>query len=130
MQPESFASWSPGTTRQKSDFSVRLGTESDVEACVRLVVAIGAGEEDAWRHTLTRTVRDGVRRALFVAEAEGQVAGYGRVVLAGKDPGMAEAAPPGWYLLGLVVSQAWRRRGIGYPREDGLRINNRSSSTA
>jgi hypothetical protein len=72
MQPESFASWSPGTTRQKSDFSVRLGTESDVEACVRLVVAIGAGEEDAWRQTLTRTVRDGVRRALFVAEAEGK----------------------------------------------------------
>jgi hypothetical protein len=37
------------------------------------VAAIGAGEAAAWRQTLTRTVRDGQRRALFVAEACGQV---------------------------------------------------------
>jgi hypothetical protein len=59
MRPESFARWSPETPRKHADFTVRLGTEGDVEACVPLVVAIGAGEEAAWRQTLTRTVRDG-----------------------------------------------------------------------
>jgi|SRR6478736_2242938 GNAT superfamily N-acetyltransferase len=89
------------------------GGESDVEACVRLVVALGAGEDAAWRQTLTRTVRDGKRRALFVAEAHGQVAGHGRVVCIDADPQVEGAAPAGWYLLGLVVDRAWRRRGIG-----------------
>lgn len=77
------------------------------------MVAIGAGEAADWRRTLTRTVRDGQQRALFVAEASGQVVGYGRVVLIQSDPGEERAAPSGWYLLGLVVDQSWRRRGIG-----------------
>jgi GNAT superfamily N-acetyltransferase len=113
MRPESYAHWSPHTPRQHADFIVRIGTERDVQACVRLVVAIGAGEAASWRQTLTRTVRDGQRRALFVAEARGQVVGYGRVVYAEADPDVETAAPAGWYLLGLVVDQAWRRRGIG-----------------
>jgi len=108
VQPESFASWSPHTAREPADFTVRLAAEPDVEACVRLAVAIGAGQAAQWRQTLTRTVRDGERRALFVAEAGGEVVGYGRVVYVAPD-----AAPAGWYLLGLVVDQAWRRRGIG-----------------
>jgi len=113
VRPESFARWSPQATRQQAEFIVRLGTERDVEACVRLVVAIGAGDGDAWWRTLTRTVRDGRRRALFVAEAHGEVVGYGRVVFAEADPDAPTATPSGWYLLGLVVDQAWRRRGIG-----------------
>jgi ribosomal protein S18 acetylase RimI-like enzyme len=113
MRPESFARWSPDTPRERAGFIVRMGTEGDVEACVRLVVAIGAGEAAPWRQTLSRTVRDGRQRALFVAEANGQLVGYGRVVCVDADPKVAEAAPPGWYLLGLVVDEAWRRRGIG-----------------
>jgi len=62
--------------------------------------------------TLTRTVRDGERRALFVAEACGQVVGYGRAVCAEADPKVPGAALSGWCLLGLVVDQTWRR-GIG-----------------
>jgi ribosomal protein S18 acetylase RimI-like enzyme len=112
MRPESFARWSPGAPRRRADFIIRMGTEADVEACVRLVVAIGAGAAATWRQTLTRTVRDGQQRALFVAEASGQIAGYGRVVWVPADPEPG-TAPPGWYLLGLVVDQAWRRRGIG-----------------
>ena len=113
MQPESFARWSPGASRKRAEFIIRPGAERDVAACARLVVALGAGEKAAWQQTLTRTVRDGARRALFVAEARGQVVGYGRVVCIEADPKAEGAAPAGWYLLGLVVDQAWRRRGIG-----------------
>jgi ribosomal protein S18 acetylase RimI-like enzyme len=113
MRPESFARWSPDKPRKHAGFIVRMGTEGDVEACARLAEAIGAGEADPWRQTLTRTVRDGRQRALFVAEADGQVVGYGRVVCTQADPAVQGAAPPGWYLLGLAVDEAWRRRGIG-----------------
>ena len=65
----------PATAPSAHDFIIRMGTEADVEACVRLVVAIGAGEAAAWRQTLTRTVRDGQQRALFVADAGRQVVG-------------------------------------------------------
>ena len=119
MRPESFARWSPDTPRTHTGFIVRMGAKADVEACTRLAVAIGAGTADAWRQTLSRTVRDGQQRALFVADASGQVVGYGRVVCTDAGPAVPadtavpRAAPPGWYLLGLVVDEAWRRRGIG-----------------
>lgn len=51
---------------------------------------------------------------LFVAEVAGKVIGYGR---AGRmrscDDAPADTIPAGWYLLGLVVVDAWRRHGIG-----------------
>lgn len=96
----SFARWSPGMPRKHADFVIRMGAEGDVEACARLAEAVGAGEAGAWRQTLTRTVRDGRQRALFVAEAGGQVVGYGRVVCAQADPAVPTAAAAGWYLLG------------------------------
>ena len=80
----------------RKTFTVRLGTGRDVDACVCLVVALGVGDEAAWRQTLTRTMRDGIQRALFVAEADGQVAGYGGVVFADPDPQIPGAAPSGW----------------------------------
>jgi GNAT superfamily N-acetyltransferase len=113
MGPDSFERWAPAVRRQDAEFAVRLGVEGDVESCLRLAAAIGLGDEGAWQMTLTRTVRDGVQRALFVAEAHSRVVGYGRVVYAEADPDTPNAAPTGWYLLGLVVDQAWRRRGIG-----------------
>jgi ribosomal protein S18 acetylase RimI-like enzyme len=113
MQPESFARWPPGARRKPAYFIIRPRAGRDVGARVRLVVTLRAGEEDAWRRTLLRTVRDNQRRALFVANARGQVAGYGRVVCVAADPQAAAAAPAGWYLLGLAAGQAWRRRWIG-----------------
>jgi hypothetical protein len=47
MQPESFARWPPGAGRKLAYLIIPPGAERDVEASVRLVVALGAGEEDA-----------------------------------------------------------------------------------
>lgn len=112
MQPGWYAHWSPGAARQPAEFIIRLGTGQDVDGCARLVAGLGAGEEAVWRQTLMRAMRDGQHRALFVAQARGQVVGYGWVVHWEGDPADAATAPAGWYLLGLVVDAAWRRRGI------------------
>jgi ribosomal protein S18 acetylase RimI-like enzyme len=45
--------------------------------------------------------------ALLVAEAGGDVVAYARA------RHVADAAPPGWYLLGVIVRPDARRRGIG-----------------
>ena len=108
MMPESFARCEPSQKRASAGFTVRAATSGDVPACVALAVAIGLGEPEAWTDTLEQTVRDGVNRALFVAEADGAVVGYGRTVRAD-----ASADPVGWYLLGVAVSPQCRRRGIG-----------------
>lgn len=52
--------------------------------------------------------------ALLVAELEQKVVGVARVAYF--EPGEdapRNAAPPGWYLLGVNVAPAFRRRGIG-----------------
>lgn len=113
MRPESFARWSPGVKRQEATFIVRPGIQSDVEPSLQLLAAIGVGDEAAWRQTLTRTVLDGEHRVLFVAEMRGQIVGYGRAVLTKEEPDVPNAAPVGWYLLGLVVGESWRQHGIG-----------------
>ena len=51
------------------------------------------------------------RRQMFIAKADGQVVAYGRVIeLAAGQAG--PATPAGYYLSGVLVDPAWRRRGI------------------
>jgi ribosomal protein S18 acetylase RimI-like enzyme len=57
----------------------------------------------------------GVDRLLLVASVGGELAGFGRTARwqqpRGKLP--ANMAPSGWYLLGVIVRDRWRRHGIG-----------------
>ena len=48
-------------------------------------------------------------KLLLVAELAGRVVAYGHVA----HHGGSEGCPPGWYLVGLVVSPPFRRHGIG-----------------
>lgn len=53
----------------------------------------------------------GDARQMFVAKANGQVIGYGRVAeLAAGEAG--PGTPAGYYLSGVLVEPAWRGRGI------------------
>src|SRR5262245_40457130 len=71
------------------------------------------GELAAWRSRFeSYLVRDD--RVLFVAEVEGEFAGYGRMERLDPEPvGDVPAAPAGWYLVGVVVPTRWRRLGVG-----------------
>jgi ribosomal protein S18 acetylase RimI-like enzyme len=54
------------------------------------------------------------RKVVFVAEHEGGVIGYGRA--AWREYSVVDGArgvPDGWYLTGVIVAPAWRRRGVG-----------------
>ena len=92
--------------------AVRIGplTKADVASAVELAVRVlrvkpgDRGEQFASDIT-------GDRRQMFVAKANGQLVGYGRVIELAADEA-APAAPAGYYLSGVLVEPAWRRRGI------------------
>jgi len=51
---------------------------------------------------------------VFVAQVEDAVVAFGRVRrLDHAESGLPTACPEGWYLTGVIVRPAWRRRGLG-----------------
>lgn len=57
----------------------------------------------------------GAEQCVFVADVEGQVVGYGRAKrLSHEQHGLPAELPEGWYLNGVVVDPAHRRRGLGH----------------
>ncbi len=84
--------------------------KADVASAVGLAVRVlrvkpgDRGEQFAW------DITDDMRQ-MFVAKANGQVVAYGRVIeLAADEAG--PGTPAGYYLSGVLVDPAWRRRGI------------------
>jgi ribosomal protein S18 acetylase RimI-like enzyme len=112
--PGSFAVYSPAAPRQKApdQLTVREATTADVDQCVDLIISINGGDPHGWRAMLQRTV-DGDDQTVMVADIGGEIAGYARIVRHAlpSDP-PADAAPAGYYLMGLVVAAQWRRRGL------------------
>lgn len=91
---------------------IRAAEPADLPACAALSVSHSGGgaaeAEQRLRYELVRT-----DRWLLVAVVDGAVAGYGRISEhRPAQPGPRDA-PAGFYLGGLVVHPACRRRGIG-----------------
>jgi hypothetical protein len=58
---------------------VREAEAADVAACVGIIMAVNGGDEEGWRAMFTRTIA-AADQALFVAEVDGEIAGYARIV--------------------------------------------------
>ena len=112
--PAGFAAFEPSVSRQPApdDLVVRTATAADLDACAALVLELNGGQHARWRASLERTsARQDA--ALMVADVNGEIAGYARIAWRDLPDDAAEnAAPAGFYLLGLVVAGRWRRRGI------------------
>ena len=92
--------------------SVRLATPADISATGRLAAEREGDDPETWIERQNRRLADPEHR-LFVAELDADVVGYGWVShLSPADSGGRDA-PDGWYLSGVVVSPALRRRGLG-----------------
>lgn len=86
-------------------------TQADVASAVELAVrALGVKPGDRGEQFTSDITDD--RRQMFVAKADGQVVGYGRVLEFVADEACL-GAPAGCYLSGVLVDPAWRGRGIG-----------------
>ena len=89
----------------------------DIDAVARLTFEREGGSYDHVRERAERWLAasasaDG-SNLFLVARVDRFVAGYGRAGLVRGRNDHEYDVPEGWYLGGLVVDQAWRRRGIG-----------------
>lgn len=98
-------------------WSVRLAGEGDAEVLVRLRVQRDSGDPAAIHASVEREfaqIREGAPRQLWIAETAGVAAGFARAARVERsvdaDP---RTIPAGWYLGGVIVDPAHRRRGAG-----------------
>jgi ribosomal protein S18 acetylase RimI-like enzyme len=94
---------------------VRLATPADADGAAALFVEGQGGTHQEHREGFLREM--GAARPnnlVLVAEEGGEVVGFGRArYVEPPADAPADAAPAGWYLLGVRVAAAHRRRGIG-----------------
>jgi len=112
-----FAEWADRQEpRLRCPAVVALALAGDVAAAADLALTVAPGSRDEWQERLLRDVRGRDRELVVAHVAQGaesanrQLVGYARLGLV--PPGDSGSAPPGYYVLGLVVERAWRRRGI------------------
>lgn len=110
FEPEAFSAGVDGPTPQ---FVSSAATEQDVAGCVTLAGLVADGTSEAWAALFRRDI-DRSDRCLAVARVGDELIAYGRTAWFEPDAGApANAAPAGYYLIGLVVAPSWRRRGVG-----------------
>jgi ribosomal protein S18 acetylase RimI-like enzyme len=114
-----FAAYAPrdrsaaGDAALPASLEIAPATAADVDAVARLI---------AWREGIP--AMDAERRAhaqmnlpgehlFLVARIGAEVVGFGRAEFVPPKPAPYEHVPAGWYLVGVIVDAAHRRRGIG-----------------
>ncbi len=85
-------------------------TEADVASAVALAVRVLRVKPGDRGQQFASDITNELRQ-VFVAKANGQVVGYGRVIELTADEAGPET-PAGRYLSGVLVDPAWRGRGI------------------
>jgi len=102
-----YTEYEPRTTPRRAwPVTVRLGMAGDAEAAARIIAAVHHATEQTWAEKLRRDAEE-PGRDFIVAVASGDVVGYTRIAR------VDDADPAGWWLVGLIVSPAARRRGVG-----------------
>ncbi len=94
---------------------VRGATLADRDGVAALVQQEDGGPlEEHLRGFEGELTSDRPDNLILVAEAEGRIVGFARARRFEHPPEPPEnIAPEGWYLLGVTVSPAFRRRGVG-----------------
>lgn len=108
-----FAPFTPDASGSPlADVEVRPGTADDLPAIAELAARRECGDLADWLAVHGRRFAD-ERQRLFVAEYDGAVVGYAWASWLTPVADGGRRAPDGWYLSGIVVAPALRRRGIG-----------------
>ena len=96
-----------------ADVLIRPAALADLPGAARLAVAGRGGEHGQWRARFAADLAD-PDACLLLAETGGRVTAYGRARRFDPPPDApANVAPAGYYLTGLLVAPAYRRRGLG-----------------
>ena len=114
-----FARYQPARRRPDClDFSVRKARRRDISQIADIAYQREGGRLDEHRRGAGREIERFTANKdsglVLVAEWRGGVAGFARVhYIATPDGASPEDLPEGWYLVGIIVSPRFRRRGAG-----------------
>lgn len=105
------------TQRLPGEFKVRPAELGDTDAVGRISAEREGGtpreHAEGCRRELEYARTQG-KAMVFVAELDGQVVGFGRVLYREEEATMSGGGlPEGWYLAGVVIDPRFRRRGVG-----------------
>ncbi len=107
-----FAEFDPDAHGEPVSAVVRPAVEADLDACAQLAAERNGGAAESWRSRLAVDLAD-PEKLLVVAECDGVVAGHAGAGWLSFDPVLARNVKDGWYLTGVLVDPALRRRGLG-----------------
>jgi ribosomal protein S18 acetylase RimI-like enzyme len=101
--------------RPEPELIIRPLEAADLHAAAAVIAICADGDAQHQLELLQRRLARGKPDdVLIVAELAGQIAGVGRVSYFEPEEGApGNAAPSGYYLLGVNVDPQYRRRGIG-----------------
>jgi GNAT superfamily N-acetyltransferase len=111
--PSLFAPYQPDLAGSPAVVRIEPLGEQHLDRCAQLAAEREGEPPQRWRESLARVLDDPDRQC-WVALVDGQIAGYASV--ARLEPPACDPltdAPHGWYLAGVVVDEASRRRGVG-----------------
>jgi len=91
---------------------VRPATGADVPAAARMIADDRHEDVGIWTERLGLDLAD-AERIFVVADVAGEVVGFGQARVTQNPDNHPGLPPSGWYLSGMTVAPAWRRRGIG-----------------
>jgi len=97
-----------------TDVRVRFMEGTDVDAVASIEAARERAADRGPFEARLRRQLDDPATLLLVAEVGRDIVGFGRAAfIATPADATADWVPEGWYLVGVVVVDAWRRGGIG-----------------
>lgn len=107
----------PGALGLPNRLLIRPARLQDVEALGRISAEREGGDVQTQGAAFSRALEDddfGHSLLVLVAEADGDIVGFGKTrYLSEGDGAGAGASPEGWYLTGVIVDPRFRRRGVG-----------------
>jgi ribosomal protein S18 acetylase RimI-like enzyme len=117
-----FADYVPGRDGAGAPLSeseglvIRAAAKADLAPLAAIAAEREGGPVEDWEERFERLYAEVASGAgaLLVAALAGEPLGYGKVAFFSPRPGSpGNVTPAGWYLTGLVVKPAFRRRGVG-----------------
>lgn len=107
-----FASYVPDPPERHAPTSavVAEASECDVPALAMLQTRVRGGSADEWVCSIERA-RCSARNLVITAKVAGEAVGYAIAGFFPEHP--VDHAPAGYYMNGVTVNPAWRRRGVG-----------------
>lgn len=118
-EPTKFVKYEPGRKGERSrNVIVRLAQLHDAPAIAEIALERDGGTFEEHRDGAAGEIEcqgsNDSRWLVLVAEADGKIAGFGRVKYLMMSDGSASLdLPEGWYLNGLIVAPEFQRLGIG-----------------